>query len=89
MNKMNLKKLGKFSLIAVLPILSGCTGGGIALLGLGSLFGGLGGGAGAGILSGGSGAAGTIAFAHTPEPASMLLLGSGVAVMAYLKSRKK
>ena len=78
-----------------LPLLAGCGGGGSGLLGLvGSLFGGPIGGAGllslldSGIGFTNDGGAG-LAAVHNPEPATMLLLGGGMAAMARLKSRKK
>ena len=85
----NSKKWPKL-LAAVLltPLMTGC-GGGAALLGLGSLFGGLGAGGGiggAGLLPG---AGAGIASIHNPEPASMLLVGGGIATMAYFKNKIK
>jgi len=107
------------SLVALLPFISGCSGGGLAALGLGSLFSSSGGGGGGlaaflglGSLfasSGGSGgllafssdgsgisqlpltliASGeSIATIHNPEPASMLLLGGGMAAIAYFRNKK-
>jgi len=90
------KTFGKLLWIAVLPFVTGCGGGGgLAFLGLGSLFG-LGG-AGGSLFLGGSGgslallgsSSGSIPVLHNPEPTSMLLLGSGLAAMAFYKSRKK
>jgi hypothetical protein len=74
-----------YAFLLFLPILSGCGsgGGGLAALGLGSLFGG-GVSGGLALLGGG---AGTIAHTHNPEPASMFLLGSGVAAMSFLKKK--
>jgi len=77
-------------MLAVLPLLVGCGGGGgLAALGLGSLFG-LGGdsfssfsGGSLALLSGGP-----IPVLHNPEPASMLLMGSGIAAMAYFKKKR-
>ena len=78
-----------------LPSVYGCGagGGGIGAL-TGFLFGGAGssfaGGVG-GFLPLGIAAAGggvELAAIHNPEPASMLLVGGGMAAMTYLKSRK-
>ena len=77
-----------FSLLSLLlPFVYGCQGGGISQLG--SLFGGSGSGgnAGAGLLAGGEG--GAVATIVNPEPASMILLGTGLAAMAYYNTKKK
>ena len=86
-------------LLAFLPFLAGCETGLTSLFGLvnvndllgfsGSDFGFLGGGGGGGgsLLSSGGGD--TIALVHNPEPASMFLLGGGMAAMAYLKRKNK
>lgn len=84
-------------LVSMLPFIYGCLGGG----GSGSsgssagLVGGsesLGGGAGVGVGSGivggvtpGNGLEGI----HNPEPATMLLVGGGIAAMAYYRNLKK
>jgi hypothetical protein len=77
----------------MLPFLAGCGGGGggsLVSLALGSLFG-LGTGVaftGGGLLAAGGSGAG-IATIHNPEPASMFLMGSGMAIMAVYKKIKK
>jgi hypothetical protein len=81
-----------FSMLAIVPLLAGCTGGGLAALGLGSLFG-LGGGSGASLFGGSQLAflgetGGSIPVLHNPEPATMVLMGTGIAAMAYFRSRK-
>jgi hypothetical protein len=89
MFKKYLKHINLLILTVILPSIYGCSGGGIGEL-TGLLFG-----SGAiGILSAGGssglgiGGAGGLATVHTPEPASMLLLGSSMMAMAYFKSRK-
>lgn len=88
------------ALLALMPVLTGCGGGGGGGTGsLGSLFGGgSSGGSSAGLTtSGGSGAA-ELALAAgqaaegvsvivNPEPATMMLMGGGMATLAYFKSR--
>jgi hypothetical protein len=101
MKKINKIKglVSKALIVLMLPFLGGCIAGGG--LGLGALFG-LFGGAAAGIggllasLGGGAGGVGGaaatgagIATISNPEPASMILFGSGVAAMTYFKNRKK
>jgi len=87
--KVRLNEIKKFGLLAItVPLLTGCGGGGAATLGLGSLFGFAGGGGGGGGIIGGGGG-GPIAAIVQPEPASLLLMGSGMAAMAFYKSRKK
>jgi len=81
----------KYGLLAiVVPMLTGCGSGGSGFLGLGSLFSGVGsilGGSGGGgsLLSGGSDG---LASISNPEPATMILMGSGMAAMAYYKNKK-
>jgi len=70
-------------------LLSGCLGGGITSLGLGSLFGIGGGGAGELAFLGGSSAVQTIAQTHNPEPATMVLMGSGLVALAYRRKATK
>ena len=94
MNKNNSKYLKLFALAAVLPFIYGCGGGaGVGSL-VGFLFGGGGlgsigdiallGGIGGGIAGAGGGGFAGVA---TPEPASMLLLGSGLMTMSYFKAK--
>jgi len=83
--KSRIELIKKYGFLALLPLLAGCAGGGSAAFGLGSLFGGGGGGGGIpDIISGEA-----IATIYQPEPASMLLMGSGLAAMAYFKNKKK
>ncbi len=72
--------------VTLLPLLTGCGGGGGggSLASIGSLFAGVNGGS--GTLPGGEEAIATIT---NPEPASMLLLGGGMAAMAYFRNNKK
>lgn len=87
-----------FVLTVVLPFVYGCGSGGGDVASLGSfLFGG----GNATLMDSGNalplelavasteavGSAG-LATIHNPEPATMLLMGSGVVAMAYVKSRK-
>ena len=80
-----------------LPLLAGCQGGGADLIGLlGSLFGGPAGSAGllslldSGGISGFTNDGGVgLSAVHNPEPATVLLLGGGMAAMARFRSRKK
>ena len=87
------KLLKNILLLAVVPLLTGCGGGGaLAALGLGSLFG-LGGGSISSLASGGSlallnSSAGSIPTLTNPEPTSMLLVGTGIAAMAYFKRKR-
>lgn len=89
-SKMKIKNLiaqasNFFILTVLLPVVYGCTGGG------GSSVSSLLGGSVAGGASGGAGGAGggeiALASIENPEPATMLLLGSGFIVMGYLKNR--
>ena len=73
-------------LLLTLPLLSGCLGGGITSLGLGSLFG-IGGARELAFL--GDSSVTQIAQTHNPEPATMVLMGSGLAALAcYRKATK-
>jgi len=87
--KTQLNNIKKFGLLAItVPLLTGCGGGGAAALGLGSLFGFAGGGSPTiGIAGPGPGPG--LAAIVNPEPASLLLMGGGMAAMAFYKSRKK
>lgn len=87
-----LKPVKKLGWLALMPIFTGCGGGGgLALLGLGSLFSGgssvstFGGGTTLALLEAGSG---SIPVVHNPEPATMLLFGTGMAAMAYLRKKR-
>lgn len=77
-------------LAAFVPFITACNGGGggTALLGTGSLFSGLGGNgdSGSGLLPGGGD---EIASLTNPEPASMILLGSGMAALTYFNNKKR
>jgi len=94
MKNYNLRKCLKLvALAAALPFIYGCgTGAGIGSL-VGFLFGGggteialLGGGGLPSVLGlGGEGAG--VASLVNPEPASMLLVGSGLMAMSYFKSK--
>ena len=97
MEKRYSKILKMFALVGILPFIYGCgSGGGTGAL-LGFLFGGAGVGGGTLALLSGSvadaaltgGAATQLATLHQPEPASMLLIGGGLAVMTYFKSKSK
>jgi len=90
MQKHNYKYIKLIALAAVLPFIYGC-GAGVGSL-VGFLFGG-GGLTGSeiallgstGVLGGGGGAG--LATLSQPEPASMLLVGSGLLAMGYFKSK--
>lgn len=91
MKKTTEAKAMKALFLAVLvPLITACNGGGggSALLGTGSLFSGLGGNGdgGSGLLPGGGD---EIASLTNPEPASMLLLGSGMAALTYFNHKKR
>lgn len=78
-------------LSVLLPVVYGCNGGsGGGSASLGSLFaGGSPSGSSTGSTSGsvGSGGGDALASIQNPEPATMMLIGGGVAAMAYLRSR--
>ena len=73
-------------LSVVLPGIYGC--GGESITSLGSLFGGSGGILGIG--GGGIGGGGVIELASivNPEPATMLLVGSGIVALGYFRRKK-
>lgn len=89
MKEVNLTKAMKALFAAALvPFITACNGGGGgALLGTGSLFSGLATdqGTGPGVITTGD----EIPALTNPEPASMLLIGSGMAIMAYHNNKKK
>ena len=89
MNKQKLKFLG---LVVMLPTIFGCGGGG----GTGALFALLFGNSASGLLGFGGGGsvippAGVMEVARltNPEPATMLLVGGGMAAMAFFKAKNK
>ena len=76
-------------LVSMLPFVYGCLsgGGGGSSASAGSVVGGgsfSGGGEGIG-----TGAGGGLETIHNPEPATMLLVGGGVAAMAYYRNLRK
>lgn len=98
--KNTVARMANFAILSVLlPFVYGCQGGGgggAAGGGGGSLSslvggGGVGGGSiGDGFTGGGSFVTGeNLATIHNPEPATMLLLGSGFAAMAFYKAKRK
>ena len=80
-------------LFVLLPFVYGCQGGGggpLGFLGGGGFFGGGSNGGGSFVGGGGTFVTGeTLATIHNPEPTTMLLLGSGLAAMAFQRARKK
>ena len=98
MNTLNLRIINIFLFFSLLPTLVSCSGGGGSLgflSSLGSLFA-----AGSGfgssgftLLASSSGigssevTGATIATIHNPEPASMLLMGSGLLAMSYFRKK--
>jgi len=95
MTKKYLKHINLLVLTVALPFVYGCGGaggGGIGAL-TGFLFGGAGSSVGLFSSAGSSlpleiASAAEVAAIHNPEPATMLLLGSGMMAMTYFKSRK-
>lgn len=86
-----MKTLRGLFVAASVPFITACNGGGGgALLGTGSLFSGLDSDVQfgpEGLLAATSGD--QVGALTNPEPASMLLVGSGMAVMAYYNNKKK
>jgi len=91
MSKNKFKYLKLVTLAVALPFIYGCGGAGVGSL-VGFLFGsGLGsvgeiallGASGGGAIAGAS----SVASLTQPEPASMLLVGSGIMAMSYFKSK--
>lgn len=84
-------KIKKLAILTgVLPLLYGCGGGGSGAL-LAFLFGSAGIGGGTALLGGGGSGVGgggtSLATLHSPEPASMLLIGGGLMAMSYVKAK--
>jgi hypothetical protein len=79
-------KFRNLTLLALVPLLTGCGGGGAALLG--SLFSSVASGGGAGSGFSPFGFTSTIASVHNPEPASLLLMGGGMTALAYFRKKK-
>ena len=80
--------INNICLLLTLPLLSGCLGGGITSLGLGSLFG-IGGGSAGELAFLGDHSAVQIAQIHNPEPATMVLMGYGLAALTYYRKATK
>jgi hypothetical protein len=78
-------------LTVILPTFCGCIGDGSSSSLSGSVtnLGGNGGGGGIGDGSAFVSVEGGLSTIHNPEPASMLLLGGGMAAFAYYKARQK
>ena len=89
-----IEKLRLIALSAMTLLLCGCGGGGGGIAGVtGFLFGGgsgFGSGSGGAFLAstGGVASIGQVATIVNPEPTTMLLMGSGVAVMGYYQTLK-
>ena len=86
MKKLIVVALGIFAL----TLLAGCSGSGGGLSWLGStgetIFAG---GGGSGSDGGNDGGGGSSALGHSPEPATIALMGGGLAVLAFLSRRKR
>ena len=86
-------KIKNFLMLSILlPVVSGCGGGGGGSLA--SLFGGSPSTTGSSITGGGGGIVGggggeILPTLNNPEPATLLLLGSGIAAISYFKRHKK
>ena len=81
--KMFYFQMANFAILSVLlPFFYGCQGGGDGALGFSSSGGG-------GSIAGGGTGGGEITTIVNPEPATMLLLGSGFAAMAWHKRKNK
>ncbi len=87
-----IQSLQVIGLSVLLPALYGCQGGGLgSLIGSGGIFlaassGGSSAG-GAAAITGGAGS--SLATLHNPEPATLMLMGSGMMVMAYARMKNK
>lgn len=73
-------------LLSVIPLLYGCQGGGGSSASLGSLLGDIPGGGGDSTVVA-SVTTDSLATVHQPEPATLLLIGSGIVALSYMKSR--
>lgn len=91
MLKDNITRLYNFFVLSVLlPVIYGCGGGGGGGgSALGALFSPDGGGGGGGGLPGGGGGGEGLATIHNPEPATILLMGGGMAAMGLYRKHKK
>jgi len=69
----------------LLPVMYGCGGGGSGSASVGSLFGT----SSTGVTLADAGTGLTTTVYHNPEPATMLLLGSGIVAMGFVKNLRK